>query len=94
MAILKLRFRNYNSETIAIQKLYRDYQDFAQGSDDIKIPTPMELQIDLDCPQGSDDIKIPTPVELHIDLHCPQGEDDIKIPSLVELHIDLDCPQG
>ena len=45
--------------------------DCPQGSDDINIPTPMELQID--CPHGSDDIKIPTPMELHIDLGCPQG---------------------
>ena len=66
-AIQKLQFRNYrDSETIAIQKLYRDYQDFAQGSDDIKIPTPMELQIDLDFTQGSDDITIPTSMELHV----------------------------
>ena len=26
--------------------------DFTQGSDDIKIPTPVELHIDLHCPQG------------------------------------------
>ena len=38
-----------------------------------KIPPPVELHIDLDCPQGSDDIKIPTPMELQIDLDCPQG---------------------
>ena len=56
------RFRNYRdsetSEKIAIQKLSRsrNYQDFTQGSDDITIPTPMELQIDLDFTQGSDDI--------------------------------------
>ena len=35
---------------------------FPQGSDEIKIPTPMELHIDLGCPQGSDDIsKFPPP---------------------------------
>jgi hypothetical protein len=39
-----------------------------QGSDDIKIPTPMELHIDLGCPQGSDGIQIPTTMELQIDL--------------------------
>ena len=34
-----------------------------QGSGDIKIATPMELQfdLDLDFPQGQDDIKIPIP---------------------------------
>ena len=60
----------------------------------MKIPTPMELHIDLECPQGPGDIKIPTPMELHIDLDCPQGSDDIQIPTPMELHIDLECPQG
>ena len=57
-AIQKLRFTHYDSETIAILKRtrFRIYQDFTQGSDDITIPTPMELHIDLEWPQGSDDI--------------------------------------
>ena len=40
----------------------------------MKIPTPMEFQIGLDCPQGLDDTNIPTPTELQIDLDRPQEE--------------------
>ena len=40
----------------------------------MKIPTPMALQFDLDCPQGQDDTNIPTPTELQIDLDSPQEE--------------------
>ena len=39
----------------------------------MNIPTPMELQTDLECPQVEDDIKIPTPMELQTDLESPQG---------------------
>ena len=48
------RFRNYDSETITIQKLwrFRNYRPSETKENDIKIPTRMELQIDLDCPQG------------------------------------------
>ena len=35
------------------------------------IPTPMELQTDLDSPQVKDDMKIPTPMELQTDLESP-----------------------
>ena len=34
----------------------------------MKIPTPMELQTDLECPQVEEDMKIPTPMELQTDL--------------------------
>ena len=57
-----LRIRNYHdSETIQLQKLrIRLYQNShphgtsncPQGTGDIRIPTPMELQMDLDCRQN------------------------------------------
>ena len=43
-----------------------------QEQDVIKIPTPMELQTDLECP-GKDDTKAPTARELQTDLESPQG---------------------
>ena len=39
-----------------------------QGSEDINTPTPMELQVDLECSPGQKDIKFPTPMELQVDL--------------------------
>ena len=48
------------------------FESVCNGSEDIKIPTPMELQIDVECVQGWEDIKISTPVELQIDLECVQ----------------------
>ena len=41
--------------------------------EDITIPIPTGLQINMECPQGYYDIKSPTPLEFRIDLECPQG---------------------
>jgi hypothetical protein len=48
-----------------------------QGSDDIKNPTPMELQTDFESPQ--DDIYIHTPRDIRTDWEYPQGEEKINI---------------